>query len=525
MYSLMLVDDEPLILNGLYHNIAWEDSGFSSIFKAESAEDALILVRRFRIDVVVTDICMPGMDGIDMCKRILETWPLCKIILLSGYREFSYAQRAVDIGAYQYLVKPVRYEDIQETVSGALDDLKKDLKMNGLLQIATARLKESGFLMRDRLLEGWLVLDRITLSEDIGVMNQAGICVRPGMYGFSLLARWNRRMDTSVRQIALQELAGKLLPQSGEMMFLPLWDGEALITFLADSEESAQSERIQCHNRLDVFQSAVKDSLDIVTTIIIGPVEEATRMGGICERLRTFARNSCAESGSILPYDETFAGAFGLDAVAVAIDQLDPDGVKAWMQGYLAQARAHQDDGQAGQRMSMALFAAISLSAVQHSFPFSELRDIYSSFAKITSHEKAESSVAICASAVERYFDLVRESQNSWRKRLVAQVRAMIEERMEEGITVSGIAEQLHYNPNYLSQLVRQETGMSLEKLLISTRIDHACHLLNEGMQVQGVALRVGYDNLAHFSRLFKQQIGVSPRQYAADCRNEREKG
>lgn len=85
---------------------------------------------------------------------------------------------------------------------------------------------------------------------------------------------------------------------------------------------------------------------------------------------------------------------------------------------------------------------------------------------------------------------------------------------MECGITVNSIAEHLHYSSNYLSHLIKDETGLSLEETLISMRMDRACRLLKRGMRVQEVAISVGYDNLAHFSRLFKRKIGVSPRQY-----------
>ena len=113
MYSLLLVDDETLILDGLYNNIAWEDSGFTDVYKADDAQKALEILDRRRVDVVVTDISMPGLSGLELCERIRARWPLCRVVMLTGYRDFEYACRAVELGVYQYLVKPVRYEDLQ----------------------------------------------------------------------------------------------------------------------------------------------------------------------------------------------------------------------------------------------------------------------------------------------------------------------------------------------------------------------------------------------------------------------------
>jgi len=97
---------------------------------------------------------------------------------------------------------------------------------------------------------------------------------------------------------------------------------------------------------------------------------------------------------------------------------------------------------------------------------------------------------------------------------IIASIKQLINEKMSEGITVNEIAEIMHYNPSYLSQLVRRETGQALCDLLISMRMETACRLLASGEKVQSVAQRVGYDNLAHFSRIFKKRLGLNPRSY-----------
>ena len=98
MYSLLLVDDETLILDGLYNNIAWEDSGFTDVYNADDAQKALEILDRRRVDVVVTDISMPGLSGLELCERIRARWPLCRVVMLTGYRDFEYACRAVELG-------------------------------------------------------------------------------------------------------------------------------------------------------------------------------------------------------------------------------------------------------------------------------------------------------------------------------------------------------------------------------------------------------------------------------------------
>ena len=516
MYTLLLVDDEPLILDGLYNNVHWEESGITSVFKAENAVDALAIAGRYRVDAVVADISMPGMDGVEMSQHIRKMWPLCKIVLLSGYREFSYAQKAVEIGVYQYLVKPVSYEDLQATVEGALGELKKELDMHELLEMAREKLHEAGTEMRDQLLGRWLAYGRIRLDEAGEEMKAFGIPVHPGMYGFAMLTEWDRELDTPVRQVALREMMERLLPRCEARLFVPLWGGEVLFAFLSETREEAASLRTQCHNGLDVLQEAAQESLDTLLSITVGPVERAEDMGGIYKRLRSYMRRQYPEPGSLLLWDgETMDGQVDLAALNEAVHTLDGQAIMQW----IGEAETAGEGKTSQQGMAMILFAVICSDASQRGIPLETIRGICDRLMQRMAQENGEDSVTACSDAAEKYIKYVRETQSGQKKKLVEDVRMLIHQRMAEGITVSAIAEELHYNPNYLSQLIRQETGAPLEKMLISMRVEHACALLREGTQVQEAALQVGYDNLAHFGRVFKRQMGISPRMYAAEYR------
>lgn len=95
MFNLLLVDDEELTLEGMYGNIDWQELGFDEVFRELSAEGALKRAQASRIDVIVSDIHLGGMDGLEMCRRIMERWPCAKIVILSGYKDFEFARQAI----------------------------------------------------------------------------------------------------------------------------------------------------------------------------------------------------------------------------------------------------------------------------------------------------------------------------------------------------------------------------------------------------------------------------------------------
>ena len=119
LLKLVIVDDEPILLKGLMNTYEWEQMGFQVVGTAQSGEQALKVIGEKRPDVVLTDIRMKQMTGLQMMEEVQKTQRDCIFIVLSAYRDFSYAKQACDLGAFAYLLKPIEDEQIQETMESA----------------------------------------------------------------------------------------------------------------------------------------------------------------------------------------------------------------------------------------------------------------------------------------------------------------------------------------------------------------------------------------------------------------------
>jgi two-component system response regulator YesN len=126
MYKLLIVDDEPKIRSGLRMGYPWEELGFRVVGEASNGSEALDFIAVHPIDVVLTDIRMPVISGIGLVKRLNEMKSEVKVVLLSGYREFEYAQKAIQYGVFGYLVKPTGYNEVLSTFSRLRETLKKE---------------------------------------------------------------------------------------------------------------------------------------------------------------------------------------------------------------------------------------------------------------------------------------------------------------------------------------------------------------------------------------------------------------
>jgi two-component system response regulator YesN len=121
--NLLIADDEKIIREGMA-SIGWEKNGISHVYTAANGEEALLLFEKKKIQIIVTDVKMPGVDGIELGNRIHAMAPAVKIIILSGYNEFDYAKKALRFGAMDYLLKPVDTDELMEAVQKAVSEIK-----------------------------------------------------------------------------------------------------------------------------------------------------------------------------------------------------------------------------------------------------------------------------------------------------------------------------------------------------------------------------------------------------------------
>lgn len=139
MLKALIVDDEPNHRFGLAKHVNWNGLGYDSPLLAEDADEALFLTGNNRIDVLIADVCMPGMDGIELVKEMRVRYPDIHVLIISGYEEFEFARAAVEAGAKAYLLKPLKIEEVENW----LKKFRNEIKMAEKLAKADLAMKKS----------------------------------------------------------------------------------------------------------------------------------------------------------------------------------------------------------------------------------------------------------------------------------------------------------------------------------------------------------------------------------------------
>lgn len=142
MYKVMIIDDEETIRQGLRSVINWEEHNCSIIGEAEDGDEGVQLITELKPDIIFTDVRMPGLNGLEMIAKIKELNHQCIIIIMTGFREFEYAQQAVRLGAFRLLLKPTNTEELLQAIDDGVAELKKQVSSQNELSNLRTKLKE-----------------------------------------------------------------------------------------------------------------------------------------------------------------------------------------------------------------------------------------------------------------------------------------------------------------------------------------------------------------------------------------------
>lgn len=165
-YRVLLADDEAEIRQGISRKIDWAAQGFVLAGEAENGAEALELAEQIRPDVVLTDIKMPFMDGLELCRRLRRELPAAKLVVFSGFDDFEYARQAVSMGVSEYIMKPVNARELEEVLAGLRTQLEAQRQQRRDMEALRRRYEESLPVLRElffaRLLDGRIPPDQLS---------------------------------------------------------------------------------------------------------------------------------------------------------------------------------------------------------------------------------------------------------------------------------------------------------------------------------------------------------------------------
>lgn len=283
MYRLMIVDDEEIITDGLAVIFGKMDLGLD-IYKAYSGQEALDLLHRTRVDIVLSDICMPEMDGLELMEHIRKSWPQCKIVFLTGHSDFNYVYQAIQAPGVQYVLKNEGYPKLIEAVKRALLELKDTMQVNDLIRQSKEQLNTLETLAQGdyfRHLIHSVKMDQ-EVAEDFSRLQIPLDASKPMLIALGSISDPESSRTYSDRQetaLAVKFLSEKLLKE--RTVSLGVIDRYGDLIWLIQPEQSRDLDRAETFEQLGKFlegtfeliQQACRESLEVGIAITLSAEE------------------------------------------------------------------------------------------------------------------------------------------------------------------------------------------------------------------------------------------------------------
>jgi len=523
MYTVIVADDEEELRRALIRRVDWESIGFSVVGEAENGAEALELVEKYEPDLLLTDIRMPFISGIELARQVREVQPAMQIVFLSGYDDFTYAQQAIQYNIISYLLKPISAAELTEELKKIRE--KIDEKYHQFVDDGgeLGKLEIQNMVM-PWLLDGFqgeagedrnrkLMKEAVSaglLKADTGELKF--IVIVTGMVDFDGKIRTTKNMVHAVDSILMKYVKHVSFYSEGRIISLLIASQAGFDKYLhiAVGEIAQSVKRIMNFSCLIGVSRPAPGLSDVHEAYM-----EAMNAIQYSKRNRTeVSFISDIERGQDVDLER-------IEGYISELENLLRGGGRQELEEFLN--RIFDRIEKENMAVSALYFMMVQLvSAV--------FRIVYSVVEKDAVTELQGSAPLLTGDAMEnfalmhsRYIafclkarDLISEQRKKSSTVLCDKALGIIESQyMNQDISLVSVSNEISVSPNYLSALIRKSTGKTFIDLLTQKRIETAKDLLLcTNMKIKDISEKCGYNDQHYFSYCFKKYIGLSPNAY-----------
>lgn len=521
--NLLIVDDEPIICRGLRETVHWEDADVTVVGEAYDGEEALRLIAELDVDLVLTDICMPVMDGLRLAEKVKETMPHVRVVILSGYGEFEYARQAVRLGIEDFLLKPAEIPEMLGMVSRIAGEIRKERLLD-----YTRRQERRLSRIRELMLGGTEAKPsspslepsepQETAAESAEYRFVASQIVRGAEWLDKLdephsaeaMECWKTGVDSALNRLGAQPLSFYYHPN---VLLTLCQEQETTDERLLSERLSEIAHRSVSGEKLVFAVSAAFRDLAEMKQYGLSAVHLLHAASGDTGRPVRFASDN---AGSRISFSSELAPDTEKRIVQAFI-QNDKEQMNGSIRQWIAELQARGcpviELFRLYEELRHVVLRKMRSSGVKHAdqtaeFPLSKTFDLhlYNTF---------ETAGAFILAEILAMMDSVQPGtpgKNGW---LVERALGYIRDRSHIDLKASEVAAWLKITPSYFSVIFKQHVGCGFTEYVNGLRIGRAkVYLSDTHDRVFEIADKVGYKDYKYFVAVFKATTGVTPTEY-----------
>lgn len=485
MYKVMLADDEKLILDGLKNIIDWNEMGLEIVQTARNGEEALALFAENPVDIVVTDINMPKVNGLELLRKLREINEDVRFVILSGYDEFEYAKKAIQIGVEGYLLKPIDEEEFKKILLKLVREFdKQDRENERVKNILKSEDRNAHKVLKDK--------------------EQYSLCI------YKLLMQEGQSITKAKEYInKIEQEALSFYIESDELILINGWD-----KFMQKQSIKAYYEQIveQLSEVLDI------ESFGAMGTVVteIEALKESFEISKSLLSYLLVQGFGIVATPDLLEKKRGVEGEVDIAKLRRMIIEQNQKDVITYIQDILI-SNVRNGELVPEDLYHMCIQIAILLDEIVRDFSLKKNRYVYNLKGLIEQIYKVNNLAMLTTLLIERIrevMDAINENRVSYTP-VVQQVVTYVHENYKEDMSLKVLAHKYNINTSYLGQVFLKEVGCSFSQYLNQVKNSKAKELiLTTNMKVNDIAKEVGYVDTSYFYRKFKKYYGVSPASF-----------
>lgn len=541
--TVVVIDDKPIIRRSIVQTIEWEALGCEVVGQAGDGNEGLQLLGELHPDIVITDIHMPGLNGLQLAEWMNAHLPASKAILITGYQEFEFAKQAVRLGVFDFIVKPFQNTELSRVIQSAVGKLDEERsrgeqaerlarELDRLEQRHAISLTAVRAQWIERLMEGELEEpeDSRASMEELGIdfARYALLTFRPVLENASEGTVWRERHDE------LGELAERLCERAGLQPIRIRRGGDMVVVCLFPRIPEAREAGRKLHSIASEWVGEAERRAGMSCKAAYGSVYRLPQEMQMAWREMT----ELLDSGFFRSEESILSARIGtadrareqaktsimqdIERYERSIERLTTEELAAETEQIIHQIRTYAEGNTT---VAKGLLSDICLAAARYYFRTTgdefglgrSIDQILEDMFRMRSFKEA-------AEYMKNLVRTVRSNLSGEEKGyslIVKNIMTYINTHYAEPITLSSVSASFGISAGYLSRLLRTETGINFVELVSRARIEAAKQLLRDPKyKVNEVGEMVGYKEYAYFYQVFKRMEGCSPKEYKNQSKN-----
>lgn len=513
MYKVLVVDDKPIVIHGLCKQIDWDSLNMELAGTATNGQDAISLMSHQPIHLLVTDVCMPQMDGLALITKAKLINPAIRCIIISAHDEFEYVKKALQLGVENYLLKPINHRELNETLTKTLENLERD-------QIATPLLSSDILAFRTNILDRWVngTIQDFELYERAELLHinlsapEYLVCVLGVTHpsDVDLRFKYTSALMDICRTIVWPFCGGEYF-LDGSFRVVVILHGESLIRIRKELDILLHKVCEQAANEsMKVFSSVgpiVNNSLRVSTSYASAVFYQnyhfvnPSAFSVFCEDFPDPHHGIPRESHTmLLQFNKALKEENLRHALLLA---------QQYMERYT-------DSTFSGMKTSILPFVLFLIQTVIEAGRTSDALPeiLLTQLSGFASLESCNSLKNWLSATIHDALQMIRERRGTLHL-LVRLSLEQVNKKYNEDLSLKTLAAGFNVSPAYLGQLFKAETGVLFNDYLTQVRLQAARTLLLEtDLKIGEIIRQIGISNQSYFNRVFKKSYGISPIEF-----------